>query len=294
VTYYLDLLILFNFLIDGLLLWLTAQLCKFAFSYLRTAVAASVGSIYAVLIMCLPTIGWLTSLGLKWLIAIVMLIVAFRWRGIWHFVKTAIIFYFISSAMAGIMFSLSLQSQSIAVFVSAFLAAFIILYYAHRYIMQKQHLHVWVVPLHIAMDEVCVRCRGLIDTGNQLRDPLTGTPVSVMQIDIWRHLLPAEWREQTLSANRLRELIQNTNTSQSNWARRFVLIPYRTVRGNNQEWMVALRVDSLSIQLPTTTVTHQRALIGITDSILSPEGQYEAIIHPACTESKIDTKGESF
>jgi stage II sporulation protein GA (sporulation sigma-E factor processing peptidase) len=285
VTYYLDLLILLNFLIDGLLLWLTARLCKFTFSYLRTALAAIVGSVYAVMIMFLPAMDWLTSLGVKWMIAVMMLIIAFRWRGFWHFLKVAIIFYFISSTIAGIIFSFSLQNQSLFIFVIGFLAAVLILFYVHRQFMRKQHVQVWVVPLHIAIDDVCVRCRGLIDTGNQLRDPLTDTPVSVMQIDMWQQLFPAEWRKQICSANQLRDLIQNTNALQSAWARRFVLIPYRTVRDNNEQWMIAIRVDSLSVQLPTSTVTHQRALIGITDGVLSPEGQYEAIIHPACTES---------
>src|SRR5690606_15118086 len=39
------------------------------------------------------------------------------------------------------------------------------------------------------------RCTGLVDTGNRLYDPLTRTPVMVLEAAVWRAELPPSWLE---------------------------------------------------------------------------------------------------
>ena len=64
------------------------------------------------------------------------------------------------------------------------------------------------------------------------------------------------------------------------WASRLRILPYRTV-GRADAWLVALRPDGLSLQMGERRYEIRHVLIGLTLVSLSPDGTYQAIVHPS-------------
>ena len=87
-----------------------------------------------------------------------------------------------------------------------------------------------IVKLKIQLAEEELELAGLIDSGNQLYDPLTKTPVMIMHISSLEHCLPAWLTEQIYSKTQIPQIPEND----SGWATKLRLIPFRAVGVENQ------------------------------------------------------------
>ena len=96
---------------------------------------------------------------------------------------------------------------------------------------------------------------GLLDTGNQLRDPMLGGPVSMVAKETARELAQGE------------ELLLHP-------------IPYHSV-GKAHGLLPVFAADFLEILLPDGERRRiERPLLGIPDEPLSSEKEYQMILHP--------------
>ena len=86
------------------------------------------------------------------------------------------------------------------------------------------------MKLKIQLAEEELELAGLIDSGNQLYDPLTKTPVMIMHISSLEHCLPAWLTEQIYSKTQIPQIPEND----SGWATKLRLIPFRAVGVENQ------------------------------------------------------------
>ncbi len=96
---YLDLLLIFNFLIDLLLLSSTAYLLKRKVSFYRLCMGAFLGGL-SVFILFLP-LSNLSLLMMKFFISVAMIVLTFHFRQISYFLKNLGYFYFASILLGG-------------------------------------------------------------------------------------------------------------------------------------------------------------------------------------------------
>ena len=87
-----------------------------------------------------------------------------------------------------------------------------------------------IVKLKVQLAEEELELAGLIDSGNQLYDPLTKTPVMIMHISSLEHCLPAWLTEQIYSKTEIPQIPEND----SGWATKLRLIPFRAVGVESQ------------------------------------------------------------
>lgn len=99
---YLDLLLIFNFLVDLLLLMSVSIVLKRMASFYRIALGAFLGS-FSVFILFL-SISNLTLIILKVLVSIVMVISAFSYRNFSYFLRNIGYFYFASMVLGGMIY----------------------------------------------------------------------------------------------------------------------------------------------------------------------------------------------
>lgn len=299
-TVYVDLIFLFNFVIDGILLLTTAWTRRLEIKRVRLVASAAVGASYTVF-MLFPGLSALYTFAAKLAFSALMLLIAFRYRGWVPFLKTMGAFYLINFAAGGGILGLHyflLPSLEIwdgigftrsgglhfsvqihlAVIIVGLISALFFYVRLSRSQQRQNELTEYLADIRIVIEDFTISCKGLIDTGNRLYDPLTKTPVMVTQISIWGDRFPLQWLKKIQRAE-AEQIVTTMEHDDFIWADRLRLIPYRGVN-NGTRFMLALKPDQVTVAHQGREINSHRVLIGLDTGQLSPEGSYEAIIHP--------------
>lgn len=222
---YLDLAVILNLLVDGLLLLGTNRLAGFSGGFLRSAVAAAVGAIYAAACL-IPGFSFLGSTLWRLVSLILMSGIAFGWNK--SALQRGAVFVLLSIAMGGMSACFSRGGFGI-VAVSA-CCIWLLCRFGFRGV-QKEY-----VPVELCWNGKCVKLFALRDTGNTLRDPLTGEQVLVAGADVGMELLG-------LTQNQLRHPVELLTCSRIPGMR---LIPYHAV-GQSGSLLPAMRFPGSKI-----------------------------------------------
>ena len=106
--------------------------------------------------------------------------------------------------------------------------------------------------------------KGIVDTGNSLREPLGRSPVSILEQKSAEKLLTDGWEER----------------------RGFYLIPYRSI-GRKQGWMRAFRADEMQIKTQEGVFRIKNPILAISGNGLSGDETYQILLHPQHTRQGI-------
>src|SRR5690606_28445734 len=107
----------------------------------------------------------------------------------------------------------------------------------------KQVFYDQIVAVKLVIDDVTLHLNGLVDSGNQLFDPITKSPVMILDTNNYEHLFPKTLIEQSKNI----ELLTNDTCAESHkWESRVRLIPYRGV-GQEHQFLLAVKPDQITI-----------------------------------------------
>ncbi|MDQ0900137.1 MULTISPECIES: sigma-E processing peptidase SpoIIGA [unclassified Paenibacillus] len=299
---YADLIFLLNFLIDAAMLLVTAKTRKISFKWWRIVGSSVLGASYVV-IMFLPVPLFLFTFSVKCMFCIGMIMTAFGFGSLQNLLRNIGTFLLVNFAVAGGMFGIHyvLASSSdvmkgivftqtgVAMFqlqVGGILFVLVLLLpllWWFRTVFQsskqREVLTSYLAEVTIHVGDYTASCKGLIDTGNQLYDPLTRTPVMVMEVSEWGDVLPVEWLQRIRSAD-VDQIISGLGVEEFVWQDRLRLVPYRGVNRNTQ-FMLAIKPDKVVITHNHLHIEASKVLIGLDGGKLCSDGTYQAIIHPA-------------
>lgn len=299
---YVDIMFLRELLVDGAILLTTAWVRHMKPRPWRILLAASFGGCY-VLLMFYPQLSFMFTLGVKVAMSLLMVWIAFGFKSMQHYIRTVAAFYAVNfvaaGAVLGIYYLLMQGSgevwRTIAVVNGSlrfelkmglfyFIAAFCIGLYIYRTVLtqkrERELVHTHLAAVTITIGERTETCVGLIDTGNQLYDPLTRTPVMVMEASVWETDLPPAWLSGIRSAQVDRLVAGMDDQPPFIWQDRLRLVPYRGVNRGSQ-FMLALKPDSVEVNREGQVFETRRVLIGLDGGKLASDGAYQAIIHPS-------------
>lgn len=294
---YADMVFLLNLCIDYLLLWLTAVIRRQQVSSWRLLLAALLGAGYAAMYLW-PSFSLFYSLSAKIFFAVLMVWTAFGFVSPISFLRTIGVFTLSSFVIGGGMFALHYivagkgqvaggifltQSAGWGSPVSwlfvliAFPLIWLYARYSFRSMVERESVGQYLAQVVIHIGSQKIECTGLIDTGNQLRDPVTRSPVMMVELEQMQPYLPSAIK----SAVEEEELENLTDSLSPDWIRRIQLIPFRAI-GNKGGLLLTLKTDQ--VEIIQGSVYHQRTdvLVGLDTSRLSSDGTYQAIIHPSC------------
>ncbi len=274
---YADLIILINLVVNGLVLLATSKLTGTAPRPARIILAAALGSVYALLVVVTLSRG-LASAPVKFLVSVVMVLVAFGWSGARTFLGQMAALYLTSLLLAGALLLLGgvqspvgltvLAPVGLAKWAVTFLASAGLLYLFFKLVGRGFITGVMILPLSLTFGERTVTLRGLVDTGNDLRDPFSGRPVLVVEYEALKHVLPPDAGETVCKVD--------ASGLPPDWASRFRVIPYRSV-GVERGTLVGFRSDRLCIggredeRLGSTVVA-------VYPGRFAEDGKYQALI----------------
>lgn len=302
---YIDIIFLVNVLIDAALLWTTAKSRKLEFHWWRLACSACIGGGYVVF-MFFPPLSFMFTFGVKFLLSLLMLLTAFGFGGTRYFVRNVGAFYVInfaaagtilgihyfwmssSDVMNGILFTQSGGTEhGLQVGLTFLLIVLLFAVWLYRHVHQsskrKEELAQFFAKVDVHIDEFASSCTGLIDTGNQLYDPLTKTPVMVMELSQWGEKIPESWRQKIERAE-VDQIVMAIGTEDFEWQDRLRLVPYRGVNRSTQ-FMLAIKPDRVVITTGDKQYEAMKVLIGFDSGRLSSDNAYQAIIHPNLLQS---------
>ncbi|EFM12826.1 sigma-E processing peptidase SpoIIGA [Paenibacillus curdlanolyticus YK9] len=302
---YVDVLFMKELLIDGALLLVTAWVRGIRAVWYRILGAGAIGALYVALLF-VPPLSFLYTFVFKFGISLMMLFVAFGFGGLRAYGRNLAAFYAINFIAAGAVlgfYYLIMQQGSLALwhglqfieggvrteFKTGFIfvgsTACIGLYIARSVVVQRREkalIRAHVAQIKVTIEDREYECEGLIDTGNQLYDPLTRTPVTIIEASLLEADLPSTWLKR-IRESEVDKLIVGDSEETFVWQDRLRLVPYRGVNRGTQ-FMLALKPDAVTVQFNGDTIVTRKALVGLDGGQLSSDRAYRAVIHPSMAE----------
>lgn len=188
-TIYIDSLFLLNLIIDYLICLLSARVCGLRLRRLRYLAAAALGGAYSVA-MYLPGLEWLALWPMKLCLWLAMALTAYGSEE--RMLRCGVVFLAVSAAFGGFMWAIELSGRHPAFDLRTMLLAFVLCYALLRLIFggRARLAEARRVKVLLELDGRQVELTALVDSGNRLRDPVSGLPVMVVSPHALSPLFP--------------------------------------------------------------------------------------------------------
>jgi stage II sporulation protein GA (sporulation sigma-E factor processing peptidase) len=290
---YADVVWLLNVCFDVLLLWLTALMLKRKIVVWRMLMASLFGSLLVLLLLS-PFSFYASHPIVKLFVSFFMVVIAFGFHRFRFFFENLLAFYFSTFVMGGGMLAfhyffqreITINHSVFATYSTGFghpiswlfvLISFPILWMLSRAqmaaIREKKLRFEQIIDVTVTFFEETIHLKGLIDSGNQLLDPLTKTPVMIVELNAVKHILPQSIIQMMIRRNDF--LSQHDDL----WLPRIRLIPYRAI-GKEQQFLVAVKPDLVQLFYENEWIKVKKVLVGLNTMSLSTDGEYNCIVHP--------------
>lgn len=289
-----DIAFLVNFVTNFAWLCSTAVLAGVRPRRWRLPLASAAGAAAAVWAY-FPTGRWLTSAPGALAGSAALLLLAFCPCRVQQAMRAAAYFILSGGAMAGIAVLTSARQagpEGAYRFPAMFVAPGIMLTLAGgRYlweaVRERRQLARGLYRLQVQVGDRSVELPALLDTGNSLRDPLSGAPVTVVEAAALSALLPPAVLQ---AATRGWEGFDGLPGS---WAARCKMVPFRAV-GRPAGILLAFAPDRLRVMAPDgQDWTEATGLLGLSAERLHPEEAYRALLAPRTIESGAEVPGSA-
>lgn len=295
-----------NFLFDWLLLWATAEVTKTKTTRLRLLAATTLGCFHFALYL-LAAYGVVGYYGLLrfpltvGLVSLVMLIIAFQPVPVpRHIFRLAGTFYVILSVSAGAglavgnLLAYGGRPHALVSNLAAIGALLLVAEVGWGVLQRRMWRGLYHVPIEVRFDERSIHIMALVDTGNQLTDPLTQSPVIVIEMQAMRELFPEGLQHDVAQLAQGDFGSVSSLVSHSAWSSRLRLIPFSSL-GQENGLLIGFKPDLVRIMLPQVIDVSKRVIVGLANHPLDRDGQYQALLHPSMLESiqGIDNKDTS-
>ncbi|MEW6662248.1 MAG: sigma-E processing peptidase SpoIIGA [Bacillota bacterium] len=301
---YLDILFLINFLMDYVILWAAARFGQYRTTFQRLTIASSIGALYSLGIL-LPEADYLLTILARLIMSIIMVLIAYGRLPLKKTAQALGYFYLIAfvtgGAMLGTIYLFSREMQASPVMSGMFsfsvnikytwllagLATAILLgKWGSGFIKRNIFRSLLRLPVILCFGAVRIPVKALIDTGNNLKDPLTGRPVVIIEYELLRPFLPQATRS-LFEKNQepdVQELINSL--AESSWAPRVRMIPFSTI-GKQKGMLLGLRPDEIIVVNEGKPVRVRDVVLGVYQKRLASDQAYQALLHPDILQTAI-------
>ncbi len=291
---YADVLIIVNFLFNYYLLWLTSLLTRARKPFYRLSLGAFIGSLFS-LTLFFPEFP-LVTLG-KIIFSLLMILAVFRPLTLLQFVKTTGVFYLATFLTAGTVLALLyffstespvvkagvrilyIPTLSFTPLVLSFAVILILSRFTWMGLWDLKRMSSWKGRVTIRINDKEKTLSALVDTGNNLREPVSGSPVIIMNYQELSSLVEifsfseneAEGKGMFQLANNIAEL---SNTG-------LYLIPYTSL-GKKEGLLPGFRPDEVEIFAggKHRKWSKGQVIVGLSPSKVSGDNSIQALIHP--------------
>lgn len=286
-TFYLDIILAENMIMNYIILFATGLIIRKHIKQIRLILASLLGSIYSIMLYISEVEIYMNQIT-KILLSAVMVYISFAPNTIKKMSKEMIIFYLTSFCFGGAAYYLLYfirptqinninkiltGSYPIKIAVLGGVIGFIILNVSLRIIKNRVNNKLIFYKVEIGINNQTCELNAILDTGNLLVDPITSSPVIIVEKEVIRKLI---------SENILKVLLNvmannNYEDIPENLRLRCRFIPFSSI-GKTNGMIIGIRPDYIKIYDEEEKIIRRDGIVGISDQRLSKNGLYSGLI----------------
>lgn len=276
--YYIEFIILQEFVIDFMLFYITGSLFYKKINLKKIFFSSLVGVIYSLSVYLIDR-EFLSNFIVRFLVSVLLITIAHSPKGFLGYVKFIICFYTLSILIMGIIvasyYFFNSRLTIILIFIAIFVGYFVfkVLFYEIR--KNKSELD-YFRDITIYLDGNSVELVGFIDTGNEMLDAISKRPVIIVELNHVKNLFCTE------VFNEIKKVYENNSNLIDFMYRKlneynFRLLKYNTINSSD-EYMIGV--------IPSKTIIKYKGsercvdcIIGLYPRALSDENKFQALLY---------------
>ncbi len=289
-TIYVDIVLIENVIMNFIILLATGLILKKKIKIIRLLLASLLGAIYSI-ISYLSILEIYSSIILKIILSIVMIYIAFNPQSMKKMWKDLLLFYLTSFVFGGVAFALIylVKPQEILMKNGLFLGtyplktillgavvAFIIVIATFALVKAKITKKDIFCEIEIGLKDQKIKTTAMLDTGNLLKEPITNTPVIVVEHTLLYDCIPKE------ILNHLDELLGGEfdnipDKIKEEYASKLKFIPFSSL-GKQNGMLIGIKATYVKIKQEEKETKKENVIIGIYNKSLTKRGEYRALM----------------
>ena len=289
-TIYIDVVFLENLVMNSIILVASGIILKKKMKWIRIILASSLGAIYKI-IGYISVLEIYSNVILKVILSILIIYIAFNPQTVKQLWKDILIFYLTSFVFGGVAFALIyvvkpqdilmknglfLGTYPLKTVLLAAIVAFIIIIAAFAIVKTKFSKKDMFCEVEVELNNKKIKTRAMIDTGNLLKEPITNTPVIVLEHTLLYECVPKEILD-NLESILGGELVKIPEKVRNEYISKLKLIPFASL-GKQNGMLVGIKADSLKIIQDDQEKENKNVIVGIYNKSLTKRGEYRALV----------------
>ena len=280
---YIDIIFIENIIMNTIILYATAIILKQKVKNIRLIISAVIGSIYSIL-MYITKLTIYSSIISKFILSVVMAYVAFKPNDVKKIFKQIIIFYLTSFVFGGVALNLIyfLRPENINIknglFTGEYALKVIMLGAIMAFIIIKTKFNTknMYCDINLKINEKQIATKAMIDTGNLVKEPITNTPVVIVEESLLEGIIPKEILKnlENILCGNLENLPQDI---QDKYLPKLRCIPFSSL-GKENGMLVGIKISEIVVKSEDEEKKTPNIIIGIYGRSLTKNGEYRALV----------------
>ena len=289
-TIYIDVILIENLLMNSIILFATGLVLKTKIRTTRIIISSLIGAIYTI-IAYISQLRIYSNILLKFILSLVIVYIAFNPNNIKQLLKDILIFYLTSFVFGGVALNLIyfLRPENINIKNGLFtgeyalkvimlgaIMAFIIIKISIKIIKTKFNTKNMYCDINLKINEKQIATKAMIDTGNLVKEPITNTPVVIVEESLLEGIIPKEILKnlENILCGNLENLPQDI---QDKYLPKLRCIPFSSL-GKENGMLVGIKISEIVVKSEDEEKKTPNIIIGIYGRSLTKNGEYRALV----------------
>lgn len=289
-TIYIDVILIENLLMNYIILFATAVILKLKVKHVRLILASLVGAIYTI-IAYVSGLKIYSNFLLKLILSIIIIYIAFNPQTLKKALKFTLIFYLTSFVFGGAAFALIyvvkpqellknngliLSSNSLKIIFMSAIIAFIVIIIGFKVVKNKISSKDMYCDIEIKINNKKIGTKAMIDTGNLLKEPITNTPVVVVEHTLLYECIPKD------ILNHIEDILGGdfskiSDKIKQEYISKLKVIPFSSL-GKQNGMLLGIKAEEIEIKNEDEEKRANNVIIGIYNKSLTKRGEYRALL----------------
>lgn len=267
-----------NFVINYLILFLSAKLLSSKIVWWRFLLSIIFGTSMAFLfpILILPT--YLT-VALKILVGVLMIIIAFKLKGVKSFFLHFLVFVSATALFGGLAFAFSYlcfgsleamtfgkQNIPVGLFFAIIAVYVYVIFGVIKYILKKQKIKKFIYAMKIFEKDNCYKLEAYLDSAHNLVDPESASSIVIINFSTFNKIFKIPLEKVLLKQTK--DYLKNAH-----------YIDYQTINKKNEQ-MLVFSVDKIELEVADKKLEKSNVLMGLSMVDFGKNFNCDALISP--------------